>query len=853
MKSQGIIFKFWKPIFFGVIISATVSILVFKVYNSLSNRIREDKYKEIKSIAELKSQQITLWYSERINEINLITKSPFFSEAADKWSKRPEVDNLRQNLISRFTPLIQQKDYNEIIMFSANGVPLFFIGKNEHPLSSELKRTVESCLESPETIQTTDFYRSEIFGTIYIDFVAPLLNEEGKLISILVFRIDPEEFFYPLINEWPTSSLTAETLILNRDNDSAVVLNNSKLHTDIALKLKLPLTDTALPSVKAVLGNTGISECEDFRGEDVLSFSCKIPSTGWVLVVKVNQAEIFSEIRTLSIAILSNVFLLILLIGSVITVYFYRRQKKIYYNLLQSEKSLLESRSKEQEKQKEIERERDYWLSTFNTIKDPIAIIDKNGKIIKCNKSFSFIFEVSPEDLGNLRCHQILHNTNDHIQGCPLVESGKSLKREEMEYTIDSTTYLIVADPILNDNGEFEGVVHIMYDITAYKNTEEELIFAKQKAEEGSRLKTEFIHNISHEIRTPMNAIVGFSNLLNMPEITEKNKTEFTELINESCNQLLNIVDDIINISSIETKKVALNLSDTDVNLLISSLKSQFGRKAEHKSLKLNIDDSRHLSDLKIITDETKLFQILSNLIGNAIKYTNHGEVDFGYKVDNKMLTFFVRDTGTGISPELHSKIFERFYRIQDPVKPQVSGMGLGLSIAKLYSDMMGGKIWVDSSPGNGSEFFVSIPLSISEYKNHPSQQNEKVNKVNFKDLTIMIAEDEVTNYQLLKTYLRNTGISIIHASNGLEAVEKIRENPEISLILMDIRMPVLDGLQATKKIREMNIVIPIIAQTAYARPGVQNHLFEDFDDYLSKPISRESLLTLLGKYFPAS
>lgn len=251
----------------------------------------------------------------------------------------------------------------------------------------------------------------------------------------------------------------------------------------------------------------------------------------------------------------------------------------------------------------------------------------------------------------------------------------------------------------------------IVHDITEKKKILADLIAAKEKAEESDRLKTAFLHNISHEIRTPMNAIVGFTSLLESTELSEEMRQQYTDIVYQSSNQLLSIISDIVDISNIEAGHVKIVFSQTNINLLMRKIHELFRIRAKEKDLDLSLQLALEDSKAVLMTDETKLIQILSNLLGNSLKFTNKGSIEFGYIAVEQALEFFVRDTGIGVEPDKLEKIFERFYQIENSEILKTEGTGLGLSICKAYIGLMGGEIWVESTPGSGSCFRFILPF----------------------------------------------------------------------------------------------------------------------------------------------
>jgi signal transduction histidine kinase/CheY-like chemotaxis protein len=374
---------------------------------------------------------------------------------------------------------------------------------------------------------------------------------------------------------------------------------------------------------------------------------------------------------------------------------------------------------------------------------------------------------------------------------------------------------------------------------------------AEQKAVESDRLKTAFLQNISHEIRTPMNCIVGFSALLKDMETSESERAEYLDLISKSSDQLLNIVNEVLDISLIETGNISISKKRVNINKLLEEIHLSF-----KPLIKNGIDFSVTigLSDTLCIvkTDEIKVRQILNNLLNNATKFTDEGYIRFGYSRVNEELLFFVEDTGIGIDPDFHDKIFERFRKVGSEDLRIYEGVGLGLAICKGNTELLKGKIWLESEPGKGSKFFFTIP-----YEPIFEEESKKIkipdDKNNLDGLTILVAEDDEINYLYIKEIFRGSGAEIIRAANGKEAVEICTNNNNIAIVLIDIKMPVMNGYEAIKQIREFRPSLPIIAQTAFA---LSNEMLKAFNagsnDYISKPFKKEQLLDVVAKNLAA-
>ncbi|NJO89565.1 MAG: PAS domain S-box protein [Chloroflexia bacterium] len=329
-----------------------------------------------------------------------------------------------------------------------------------------------------------------------------------------------------------------------------------------------------------------------------------------------------------------------------------------------------------------------------------------------------------------------------------------------------------------------------------------ELLEAKQKAEESDKLKTAFLANMSHEIRTPMNGIMGFSGLLAKDNLVKEKKQKYIEIIKQNSHQLLSIINDLVDISKIEAGQIDIEEDEVRLDLLSRSLADLYYQKAIDKNIDFHLENKG--VDILIKTDETKLRQILINLLDNAFKFTHKGEIKFGYEVKESIIEFFVSDTGIGIDKESTGIIFERFRQVELSSARKYGGTGLGLSISKAYIEKMGGKIWVDSEINRGSTFVFTLPLEFSKGKiTHIQDVKFDGDRIDWSSKVILVAEDELVNYKFFEEIFEGTKVNLIWAINGQEAVEHCMVNETIDLVLMDIKMPVLNGYDATEKIKK--------------------------------------------------
>ncbi len=592
---------------------------------------------------------------------------------------------------------------------------------------------------------------------------------------------------------------------------------------------------------------------------------------GWVILVIYNSGAIFYAHSTGSALISTNFFFISANIIGMFAAYnieYYARRNFFLNYELDKEKLLVESINKNLE-QTVDERTNELLLAKeaaeANNSNVTAIIEGTQNSIWAFNRNYEImyinhVFQTEFEQTFGVRLAQgvnFIESLPEALLPIWKPRYDRVLNNEQftVEDAIDSENGMIYIQVSFNPivkKGEVIGASCFGSNITERKIADKELHRAKERAEESDRLKSAFLANMSHEIRTPMNGILGFSELLKNPELTGDLQQEYIGIIEKSGARMLNIINDIVDISKIEAGLMKLDLKETNINDQIEYIYSFFKPEVEAKGIKFSFSNSLPENESIIYTDSEKTYAILTNLVKNAIKYTEEGKIEFGYFKKEEFLEFYVKDTGIGIPTDRQEAIFERFIQADIVDKMARQGAGLGLSISKAYIDMLGGKIWIESAERIGSTFYFTVPYNAVQER-IVFQQNKAESSLNpeVPELKILIAEDDETSEILLDAVVKTFGKVILKARTGSEAVEACLNNPDIDLILMDIQMPGLNGYEATRQIRQLNKDIVIIAQTAFGLSGDREKAIEaGCNDYIAKPINNKQLLTLIQRYF---
>ncbi|MFP4605677.1 MAG: PAS domain S-box protein [Bacteroidales bacterium] len=513
----------------------------------------------------------------------------------------------------------------------------------------------------------------------------------------------------------------------------------------------------------------------------------------------------------------------------------------------------------------QLKVERAYLENLFHSSPEAIVVTTNEGVVKSVNKEFLSLFGYREDEITGQLLDKYIAPDNGYSEAkekTDTVARGYRISTEAVRRKKDGTliNVSILGAPIQVDEKQI-AVYGIYRNITQRIKNQKELKKAKQKAEEADRIKSAFLANMSHEIRTPMNAILGFARLLKEPSLNKEQLHEYVDIINGRANHLLQIINDILDLSKIESDQLLISEEEFNLNQFLNEIYTVISnelKQAGNSDLDLYLRNGLKEDDANIISDKTRLQQILFNLSNNAVKYTREGFVEFGYRMQNGKwgdLEFFVRDTGIGIEQDKQNVIFDRFRQSDESKTREFGGAGLGLSISKGLADKLGGQMWVNSEYGNGSVFYFTIPFKYKHEKDKivTLQNNNFSMSYNWENIQILVVEDDMLSSKFLEAILEDTGASIVFTKDGNDALEEVKKN-KVDIVLMDIQLPGMSGNETTRQIKEINMNIPVVAQTAHAMSEDKSKSMDaGCDDYLTKPIDMQVLLdkmdALLKKY----
>lgn len=681
----------------------------------LFNHEKKDAWREtenlLKSVNALKTHQIKAWLEDELTDatsisnnqhlkhaiINNLSESTFESKNLIKAILRQKNDE-HDNLASQLYDLQGRQ-------IASSGDTIIF---NQDLLLNTINQTIIE-----KTSQSSDLYRDIITNEILIHFTAPVFNNNHELIAVLVFTQNAGKVILSAIEIWPLISKSGETMVVKRTSDSIILINHSKVND------ALPLDSVLISDYKTklILNQNLLTEkliqFKDYREKNVLGYISAIEGKSWLLISKEDTAEIYSRLKSKFIIISGISLLIFSLLTLGLIVLFNKRQKDIYRKLYLSKVTLLKAQNRIVENEKILS-------SIYNATSEVIITIDVPERIIvHSNKAIEQVFGWKPSEVIGKSTSMFFPS---HDEWERTSEAMLNAFKNKMDYCKterklinknNKTIYCEIHTSFIYYENNKVKAVSVYHDITEKKQLIEELISARIKAENKEKLKSMFLADIAHEVRSPLNGVLGFTQLLMSPCIKPESQKHYLEIIKKTGERMSATINDIMELSRIEAGATELKLREVNINQMTNYFYNFFKPEAEAKDLEFRLNNQLKDSDNFIITDKNKLESIISNLLKNAIKYTLEGFIELEVKkVDNNLL-YIIRDSGLGISSEKKDEIFYRFVQVERTQAGRYDGLGIGLSIAKSYADMIGGKICLESVEGEGSVFYFTLPIQV--------------------------------------------------------------------------------------------------------------------------------------------
>ncbi|MCX6249163.1 MAG: ATP-binding protein [Bacteroidetes bacterium] len=664
-----------------------------------TNIIRKDKYNELKAIAELKINQITQWRKERLGDANVFYKSAFFERSIEQFLINDFNADLKNEIREQLSIIKTQSGYENIFITSPAGKVLFSLD----PALKTVDTITNGFITEAAFLQKviiTDLYYCHLHNKIHYDIMVPFTNRNNISIAILVFRVDPNEYLYPLIQSWPTPSRSSEILIVRKNGDSVLFLNELRHRTHTALSFQLPLTSITIAAVKAVLGYQGIWEGNDYRNVEVLSYVCKVPGTPWYMVAKVDRSEIFSELSYRAGYIMIFTIVLIILIAVAISRFYFLRQSNIYRELFLKEKDLAQTQEE--------------YQTTLYSIGDGVVIADKTGIIRNMNPVAGQLIGWNESDAKGRILGEVFRIVNEKTNTRVDIPIERVLKEGVVERLPDQSLIISTTgmktpiagncSPIIHENQQINSVVFVFRDQTAEREANKKLNQTNTELERSNKELEQFAYVASHDLQEPLRMVASFTQLLykRYNNVLGKDADEFIHYIVDGANRMQRLIQDLLSYSRINTRSGSFNPVDSHLalgeaisNLQVAIIES--GAIITNEDLPL------------IIGDHGQIVQVFQNLIGNAIKFHSEEKprIHISAKLEKGEWIFSMKDNGIGIETQFFDKIFLIFQRLH--AGNQYPGTGIGLAICHRIIQRHEGRIWVESEPGKGSVFYFSF------------------------------------------------------------------------------------------------------------------------------------------------
>ncbi len=844
------------------LLAAVIITAGFFFYRNYESHFRSEAERNLTTIVELKVNELVNWRRERLGDAQVFFRNSIFSGLVRRYIEKPEDQEAQSQIRIWLSHFQMARNYERVMLLDDAFIKKMVIPEREERIVSYVSLNSVANLRSGKVV-FEDFYWNEENQKIYLKILVPILERgdgNGPL-AILVLRIDPTTYLYPFIKRWPLPSRTAETLLIRRDGNDVLYLNELKFQKNTTLNLRIHLSSKNIPSVMAVLGREGIMEGLDYRGMPVIAVLRSIPDSPWFLEARIDPVEVFAPLAERLRLIVILISVLLLGAGTGLALLWRRQQVNFYKEQVEIDQKLLESQANLQ--------------AITVSARDAILMMDDQGRLTFWNPAAERIFgynrsEVIGASLHDLIAPQRFHEAH-HAAFPGFLRTGRGaaigqtielqgLRKEGLEITVSLSLSAV----------QVRGVWHavgILRDISEQKAAEnemkrllEELQQANQRANQlaveaqaANIAKSQFLANMSHEIRTPMNGVIGMIGLLLGTDLSAEQR-RYAETVRLSGEALLEVINDILDFSKIEADKLELETIDFDLRATIEDAAELLAMRAHEKNLEFICRVDPEVQTF-LRGDPGRLRQILINLGSNAIKFTARGEVIIEVKFDSQStdrikIRVEVRDTGIGIPAAKIGLLFNAFQQVDASTTRRFGGTGLGLAISKRLVEAMGGKIGIDSVEGRGTTFWFTAVLGKQPRRDRGMDLRQGI----IKGERVLIVDDNATNRLVLSEQLTSWGARHAQAEGASQALELLRaahaQGDPFRIAVLDMQMPEMDGESLGKSIKsdpDLRDTI-LVMMTSMGRRGDAKRLEGvGFSAYLTKPVKQSQLYDCLA------
>lgn len=791
-------------------------------YRDYEQKHRVNMESQLSSISQLKTGEIALWREERLADGMILSKNTAFSALVRRFFEKPGDVDAQRRLLAWMGDYVSYHHYMDISLYDTEGTLRIMQPDFPEMVCSEISRNVAAILKEGRVV-IQDFHREAPDSPIHLAVIVPILDEAdvSRPLGVLVMDIDPAIYLYPFITRWSTPSQTAESLLIRKDGDDALFLNELKFKKNSALNLRIPLAKTDVPAVKAALGQSGIVEGLDYSGMPVIADLRAVPDSPWRLVVKMNTSEIYAPLRE-RMWLLSTV-VGVLLIGAALSMGFIWRQRDTRFYRKQYEAAEA-VRQSERTLRKIIEE-----------IPIPIAIASADGAIDYLNQKAIEILGYSLEDIPDID-HWWKLAYPDETYRAETIELWTRLVKEAVEHDreIEKRDYLVTCkDRSARTFAIFgiplEGKVFVMfYDLTERKKAEDELRAAKAKAEDATRLKDKFVALVAHDLRSPFASMMGLLHILGDRKavIEDTESQNVMDRVFKNGDRMVKMIDQLLNISRLQTGKIVPNPRFFKAHMAAAVTIGAVNHSATEKGV---VIINEVPVDMRLYADSALFDEALINFLSNAIKFCSSGDKITVFAPKGLNSAIAVQDTGKGIEPAAIPNLFKHEVTTSTRGTAGEMGTGLGLPFSLDIMKAHGGDISVESEPGKGSVFCAILP--------------------HVRPLALVV-DDDLDFMPVIRGHLEKIGVDVAEAFDAEQALSFLKERrPHI--IIIDIMMPVMDGytLLGLLKKDSATMGIPVVVMTIADRDAHEKAIRCGADDFVSKPLDADDFIPRVRRF----